>query len=630
MNNCITPTLATVAVCFCLDGMALAQTTGFTYQGQLNDGANPASGFYDLTFALYDTSQPPGNLISGPLTNSATAISNGLFTTMIDFGAGVFTGTNYWLEIGVQTNGASGFTRLTPRQPLTPAPYALTAGSVVSGGLAAGTYANALTLDNADNSIAGVFSGDGSGLDNVNAYSLNGLTSASFWQIGGNAGANPTNGAFFGTTDNLPLEFKVNGSRALRLEYTYDFATSSAVPNIIGGYSGNVISNGVVGGFIGGGGTATYQNQVGGNYASVLGGLLDTASGYASTAMGYATTASGYASTAMGYGPIASGSASTAMGAITTASGSFSTAMGNHTTATGDFSTAMGYFTTASSSSSIAMGYGTTASADGSTAMGEYTTASGFASTAMGYGTYAHGYASTAMGENARSDYDNSFVWSDGANSASTAINQFVVHAAGGLQLFGGGLAVNGASSPNYGGDQGLFIENQGTYGSIYAFDYTSYGKALPLCLNSPGGNVGIGTTSPDAALTVYGAADKPGGGSWSTYSDARLKDVGANFTPSLAALAKIQPVYYHYKTDNALKLPSQPGYIGVIAQQIQQALPDAVQTNSAGYLTVNNDPVLWTTINAVKEVNQKLETENAALKARLDRLEQLLEQKTK
>jgi len=31
-----------------------------------------------------------------------------------------------------------------------------------------------------------------------------------------------------------------------------------------------------------------------------------------------------------------------------------------------------------------------------------------------------------------------------------------------------------------------------------------------------------------------------------------------------------------------------------------------------------------------VKEVNQKLETENAALKARLDRLEQLLEQKTK
>ena len=34
-------------------------------------------------------------------------------------------------------------------------------------------------------------------------------------------------------------------------------------------------------------------------------------------------------------------------------------------------------------------------------------------------------------------------------------------------------------------------------------------------------GEVGIGTTSPDALLTVNGTADKPGGGSWSTFSDA-------------------------------------------------------------------------------------------------------------
>ena len=134
-------------------------------------------------------------------------------------------------------------------------------------------------------------------------------------------------------------------------------------------------------------------------------------------------------------------------------------------------------------------------------------------------------------------------------------------------------------------------------------------------------GNVGIGTTTPDTELTVNGFADKPGGGSWSTYSDARLKDVGGNFTPGLAALEKIKPVHYHYKTDNALSLPSQPEYIGVVAQQLQQAVPEAVQTNSSGYLTVNNDPVLWTTVNAVKE----LQAENAELKARLDRLEKLL-----
>lgn len=44
------------------------------------------------------------------------------------------------------------------------------------------------------------------------------------------------------------------------------------------------------------------------------------------------------------------------------------------------------------------------------------------------------------------------------------------------------------------------------------------------------------------------------------------------------------------------------------------------------GYLTVNNDPVLWATVNAVKELNDKLETDNAELKARDEALEKRLE----
>ena len=48
---------------------------------------------------------------------------------LIDFGPGVFTGATNWLEIGVETNGASSFTTLTPRQQLTPTPYAIFAES---------------------------------------------------------------------------------------------------------------------------------------------------------------------------------------------------------------------------------------------------------------------------------------------------------------------------------------------------------------------------------------------------------------------------------------------------------------------------------------------------------------------
>ncbi len=99
-------------------------TTAFTYQGRLNSGTNAANGSYDLTFAVFDANVA-GNQIAGPITNSAVAVTNGLFTVTLDFGAGVFTGTNYWVEMTVSPAGANTFARLVPRQQLTPAPYAL-------------------------------------------------------------------------------------------------------------------------------------------------------------------------------------------------------------------------------------------------------------------------------------------------------------------------------------------------------------------------------------------------------------------------------------------------------------------------------------------------------------------------
>src|SRR5882724_2403193 len=86
---------------------AFAQGTAFTYQGRLNDGANPANGNYDLTFTLFGASSG-GSAVSGPVTNSATPVSNGLFTVTIDLGA-AFPGANRFVEIGARTNGAGAF-----------------------------------------------------------------------------------------------------------------------------------------------------------------------------------------------------------------------------------------------------------------------------------------------------------------------------------------------------------------------------------------------------------------------------------------------------------------------------------------------------------------------------------------
>jgi len=106
-----------------------AQGTAFTYQGRLDDSSNPVTGTYDLRFTIYDSTNTPGNLIAGPITNSATAVSNGLFIATLDFGAGVFTGAARWLDIAVRTNGTGVFTTLAPRQQLTPTPYAVMANS---------------------------------------------------------------------------------------------------------------------------------------------------------------------------------------------------------------------------------------------------------------------------------------------------------------------------------------------------------------------------------------------------------------------------------------------------------------------------------------------------------------------
>lgn len=109
--------------------IASAQGTAFTYQGCLNDNGSPATGIYDLRFTIYDSTNSPGTLIAGPITNIAVTVNQGMFNAQLDFGPGVFTGPDRWLEIGVRTNGGCAFTELTPRQLLSPTPYAIFAGS---------------------------------------------------------------------------------------------------------------------------------------------------------------------------------------------------------------------------------------------------------------------------------------------------------------------------------------------------------------------------------------------------------------------------------------------------------------------------------------------------------------------
>ena len=91
--------------------------------------AVPANGSYDLTFSLYNSTNLAGTVLAGPVTNSAVAVTNGLFTTTLDFGARRFHRRELLAADRRAHQWHGAFTTLSPRQPLMPVPYAIFANT---------------------------------------------------------------------------------------------------------------------------------------------------------------------------------------------------------------------------------------------------------------------------------------------------------------------------------------------------------------------------------------------------------------------------------------------------------------------------------------------------------------------
>lgn len=118
------------------------QSSAFTFQGRLNDSGAPASGNYDIQLQLFDTGTAgTGTQIGTTVNLSAVPVTSGVFTVQPDFTAAAFPGADRFVEVGVKPAGsANPFTILSPRQPITPTPYAL-----FSANAAMATYASNAT-----------------------------------------------------------------------------------------------------------------------------------------------------------------------------------------------------------------------------------------------------------------------------------------------------------------------------------------------------------------------------------------------------------------------------------------------------------------------------------------------------
>ena len=104
--------------------------TAFTYQGRLMEDGNPADGLHDFQFRLYnDANTFIGNQLGNTIDINDLDVIDGYFTVELDFNSpSAFNGYARWLQIDVRPGDLSDpceYTILSPRQEVTPTPYAL-------------------------------------------------------------------------------------------------------------------------------------------------------------------------------------------------------------------------------------------------------------------------------------------------------------------------------------------------------------------------------------------------------------------------------------------------------------------------------------------------------------------------
>jgi hypothetical protein len=464
--------------------------------------------------------------------------------------------------------------------------------------------------------------------------------SADAWSRLGNAATDPLVN-FIGTTDAQPLVLRTQNVQSLRIEpSTLQFNGAPVTANVIAGSSANAITAGVRGATIAGGGvpsgnsepltTNDSPNRVTDAYGTVGGGLGNRAGDDAGTAedRGFATVGGGIVNTASG-------------GASTIAGGQFNFATGGTSAVGGGFNNFA-----AASGSAISGGTSNCAGGFNSWAGGNRAKVrppSSFVGT-PGTGCGAVPNAGSGFGD------QGTFVWADAqlADFVSTNSNQFLVRAQNGMAIntntpvAGSSLTVHGniAVAP-------LIAGNPPATVSPGALSFSGPERQL---LNLSGNFYGIGVQ------TDVHYARSPSSFAWYRLGAHDPDPFDAGFTEGL--LMSLRPTpdpdnlnyfgtaraqQFAAVSDRAAKMdfaaidvgtvlykvlalplsewsyrsaPTQR-HIGPVAQDFHAAF--GLGGDDKSISTVDADGVA---LAAIQGLNAKLEAENAVLRARLDALE--------
>lgn len=459
---------------------------------------------------------------------------------------------------------------------------------------------------------------------------LAGSASAQSWLTTGNSGTSGSTN-FIGTTDAVALNFRSNNSRVMSL---FNQLTSVSTDQ----YNGVVIL----------GGSTLNTINAGATSSTVFGGLNFNSNDFGNHAYDIGTTISGGVNNFAGRdnGFLANEAYATVCGGSTNwAQGNASSVLGgNNNQATNSFASALG------GNGNRALGIGSVAAGgDSNSAGGDYSFAAGRNAVIRSAAT---------IGD---SDGDQgTFLWADASTSSaftSTGPNQFLVRAAGGM---GVGTAsptgvfdaagAGGFSFPQFvvkcttnGSDSWsrVAFTNSNTNkfwhfsalcnGATNADDqlnyyYQSAGQGRNIMQIRGDGRIGIGGPAPGTGVTldIFGTARCV---SLIQTSSQRYKTDVQPLPSVLDRFLRLTPVSFTWDSSHGGTQD-----VGLIAEDVAAVFPEAVATIDGKVEGINYSRVTALAIQAFKEQQgtvESLKAENAVLKARLDRIEKLLENST-
>jgi hypothetical protein len=675
---------AVVTALLLVTGLAYAQGTGpeyetktqaalgtaFTYQGQLSDENGLVDGTCDLTFELYDAAgsgtPPTGGTLLGTADKPGHDVTDGLFTVKLDFGSEAFDGDGRWLQVTVDCG--DGAATLSPRQELTPAPYALAlpglrteqnstspnviggySGNSVTAGAVAATIGGGGQSD-VPNRVTDHYGTVGGGIANQAGDNAGDATDAPFATVGGGgyniaSGWSATVGGGWYNTASVTGTTVAGGSNNI----------VSGWSATVGGGLGNIASNYYA--TIGGGRDNIASNDdatIGGGRDNIASGTVATVGGgedniasqdYATVGGGESNRASGSKYATVGGGGLNSASntdATVGGGYWNTASGTWATVGGGRLNSASDRGATVG----GGEANLASQDYATVGGGGGNTASGSDATVGGgglnsasgsYATVGGGSENIVSGTVATVGGGEANfASQDYATVGGGKENTADGAqatVAGGADNTAGYRATVGGGLSNEAAS---YGAVPGGYLNS--ALGS-YSFAAGRRGKA-----NNQGCFVWGDSTDADVTCSnnnrtifrssggfyIYTSSDLSTGmylddtlNQWQPIpapSDRNLKQdiVAVDVDAVLEKVAALPLSTWSYKTSQDVR------HMSPMAQDFYAAF--GLGEDDRHLAALDTGGVALAAIQGLHARNEELEAENAELRSRVDDLERRLE----